>query len=125
MLRISGNLGFITNSSSAIFHFPRILLEDSRIQAFLQAYGITDGYIGSDLWHRGQCETLALTPEQKRETVSRLEQEDYGHPTIETETDQILVIYGDEYLSLTSTLGALMTQVAEEKGLTYVRGEYN
>lgn len=125
MKRLSGNLGFITNSSSAIYHFPRVLLEDPRIQAFLQIYELGSGYIGQNLWNRQYCDTLAMNPEQKREVLTKLREEEYGPPHIDADSDSILIIYGDEYQNVTHSLASLMCEVVREKGLGYSSDEYN
>jgi len=131
MKRLSGVLGFITNSSSAIYHFPGQLLEHPTIKKFMEIYEIQNGYIGRDLWNRGDCETLATTPAQKEEVAQRFQRDaeqfsfDVPSPGVNVNSDEVLLIYGDEYSGITSILCELMRNAAQELGLTYSSGEYN
>lgn len=124
-LRLSINLGFVTNSSSMVHHFPREVLNDPNVAAFIQAFQVEGGFVGDDLWHRGQCSTMAMTPEQKQEVREKLASVDFSHPAIRDD-DSVVVIYGDEYQSLASSLAGLMRQAAEKLGYQVGYGEeYN
>lgn len=125
-LRLGINLGFVTNSSSVVHHFPAEVLNDPVVRLFLDKFEIGGGFIGSDLWHRGACSTVAMTKEQKREVQRKLQainegQESDGYmarvPAINTEDDSIVVIFGDEYTSLASALSRLMSEAAKQLGL--------
>jgi len=133
MMRLSGVLGFITNSSSAIYHFPAELLEHPTVKLLLETYGVKDGYVGSYLWSRNTCETLAITRDQKERVIKDLDSingdGEPGYiitpPAVNLDDSQIVLIYGDEYPGLTSELCHIMRQAAEELGLTYSGDEYN
>lgn len=126
-MRLSANLGFITNSSSAVYHFPRALFEDPQVQAFIKAYGIDNGFVGSELWHRGECDTFAVTREQKEAVAYELihGSEYSSHPGINVDNDDVVVIYGDEYSGLTQELASLFKKVGQKQGLTFYSDEYN
>jgi hypothetical protein len=118
-LLLSINTSFITNSSSAVHHFPRELLNDPSIRAFIAAFELDGGVIGSDMWSRDLCTTVAMTPEQKQEVLSKLVtgSEYCSPPSIQTDDDTILIIYGDEHTSVASSLARLMESVAEKLGI--------
>lgn len=128
-LRLSGNLGFVTNSSSAIHHFPAEVLQDPAVQGFIEQFQIEGGFIGSDLWHRGECATFVTTKGQKQEVVRRLNNIDFDDcirlPGVNTDDDSVLVIYGDEYQSIASSLSSLMQSAARRMGLEFSSDEYN
>jgi hypothetical protein len=129
-LRLGINLGFVTNSSSVIHHFPVEILQDPTVKAFIESYEISKGFVGSDLWHRGQCGTFAVTQEQKKDAQRQLNSlsDDYSNiPGISTEADSVVVIYGDEYRSIASSLSYLMQQAAQKMGLKHRCGsdQYN
>lgn len=127
--RLIINMGFITNSSSAIHWFPKELLEHPDVRAFMSAYGIAGGYVGSDLWYRSACETIALTKEQKQATKEQLSSSEYSPRTgdmVNPDDDsQFVVIYGDEYQCVTMELSHLLCRIADEKGLSHSSDEYN
>lgn len=127
--RLIINMGFITNSSSAIHWFPKELLEDPEVRAFMSAYGIANGFVGNDLWYRSACETIALTKEQKQETKTQLGSSDYdsrmGGAVDPEDENTFVIIYGDEYSSVTSELAHLLSRVADKKGLSHAQDEYN
>lgn len=117
-LMIGINVGFITNSSSCVYHFPRAVLEDPTMKAFLEAFEVQDGYIGPNLWHRSECGTLAITKEQKVEVRRQLIAADYGRtPGIDTESDDIVLIYGDEHRDLTAVILDMLRATLERMGL--------
>lgn len=127
--RLIINMGFITNSSSAIHWFPKELLEDPEVRAFMDAYGIGGGYVGNDLWYRSACETIALTKDQKQATKDQLGSSDYdsrmGSAVNPDDDSQFVIIYGDEYTCVTSELAHLLCRVADKKGLSHSQDEYN
>jgi hypothetical protein len=129
-LMIGINVGFITNSSSCVYHFPKSLLEDPQIKAFLTAFECEDGFVGDNLWHRGQCGTLAITREQKEEAQRQLQSPEYEGsyaPSIDvTNDDQLVVIYGDEYQDLANIIFGMLRSTCERLGIQYYGGEeYN
>ena len=130
---ISVNIGFITNSSSVVHHFPRKLLEHPKVAEFMRIYELSGGMIGDNLWHRGQCATIAMTTEQKQQVVRRLDEINDGEteftytcPAIDVESDDIVIIYGDEYTSVASELSHMLQQAAQEMGIGCGSGQdYN
>lgn len=125
-MRLSMNIGFVTNSSFAVHHFPRALLEHPTVKAFIEAYEISQGFIGRDVWSRNACGTVAMTRDQKRQVVEAFgQEEDFHAPGINVESDEVLIIYGDEHQSLARGLAGLMIQAAEAMNLDSYRGEYH
>lgn len=124
--RISINIGFITNSSSVVHHFPRELLDHPEVAQFLKTFEITDGFVGEDLWDRSRCGTFAVTQEQKAGIAHNfagnndLSGEDWTctGPTINVETDEVVIIYGDEYESMARILSNLLSKAATELGIS-------
>jgi|SRR3989338_1811666 len=99
MRRIMATTGFVTNSSSQVCWFDPKLLENEEVQAFLRAYGIENGYVGSDLWGRSTCGSFVLTKEQREEVNKGMK---YGFEycagvTLDPEDPSIVTIYGDEF----------------------------
>ena len=133
-LRLGMNLGFVTNSSSVVHSFPVAVLQDPNVQAFLKAFEVSGGFVGQDLWHRGECGTFAVTKDQKEE-VNRMfqsinhegEEPSYTNiPEVPTDDAHVVVIYGDEYQSMASSLSHLMGQVCEKMGILHGYGDsYN
>lgn len=123
-MRLSMNIGFVTNSSFAVHHFPRALLEHPSVKGFIEAYEISQGFIGEDMWSRNACGTVAMTKEQKQRVVEAFGPTN-APPHIDTESDDVLIIYGDEHQSVARGLSALMREAAEEMGLDSFRGEYH
>lgn len=119
------NVGFVTNSSSMVHHFPRQLLDDPKVKAFLEAFGVEHGVVGDNLWHRGACTTIAITKEQKQEVVRAFAEEEYSHPHIDVNSDEVVVIYGDEYTSVANTLAHMLSELCRERDLPYGGDEYN
>lgn len=114
------NIGFITNSSSMVHHFPKKLLEDPAVKAFLSAFECEDGFIGDDLWHRGQCGSFAVTREQKEKIQHELTNNEYGAhgPSIAVDDDeQIVVVYGDEHPDLAMQISRMLAETAVRMGL--------
>lgn len=125
-LFLSMQAGFITNSSSVVYHFPKEALDHPQIKAFLERYGITNGFVGENLWHRGRCGSVAINREQKQEVLDKLRRYDYSFPNIEVENEDFAVIvYGDEYTSLASTLSELLQNVCEDMRSRMHGEDYN
>lgn len=124
-LRLSINIGFITNSSSAVYHFPRHLLEDPKVKSFLEAFELHEGLLSEDLWSRSHCTTIAMTKEQKQEVKARFATDDSYPPAIDTEDDSVLVIFGDEHSSIANTLAKLLCDVGQKLGIHCLSQEYN
>ena len=122
------NIGFVTNSSSVVYHFPKALLENKTIQAFLKAFEVDSGFIGRDLWSRNTCGTLALTREQKLEVQRQLNETEYGTPPgIDVNDDSTFVmVYGDEHRDIASILIHMLTDLAEKELGVHIFGQdYN
>lgn len=114
-MKITGNMGFVTNSSSVVYHIPNNIMQDSRVQSFLKTFEVEDGFVGPELWHRGMCSTIAVTKEQKQEAQRQLSDTDYsGAPTIDVESDDTVIIFGDEHPCIAYQLLDLLDQVAKE-----------
>jgi hypothetical protein len=119
--RITVNVGFITNSSSCVYYFPREVLDDPEVKAFIEAYGLGGGYVGSDLWHRAECSSFLVTKDQKVEAKKILHS--YGDtveemdPSVGSEasrainpdSDGAYVLYGDEYSDTTHILCGILS----------------
>jgi len=117
---LSGNLGFITNSSSVIFHFPLSLLQHPDVVAVLTAFGVTGGVVGDNLWSRDHCASLLVTPEQKAKALDELLGNEYSKPEgTEALLNQegVVLVYGDEYDSLPRLLCTMMRDLAETLGV--------
>jgi len=131
--QVSATIGFVTNSSSAIMLFPPELLKHPEVKAFLEAFEIGEGFVGADLWHRGRCGTIAISPAQKRLAKTQLKPDvvdedtytDSRVPDFDPESDEVLVIFGDEYNTAASEIGRFLRRVAEEAGIPYSSNEYN
>lgn len=112
MKRIVINNGFVTNSSSCVYQIDRELLEDPEIQEFMDKHGLTEsGYIGSNLWHRAQCESVAVTTEEQKQVKESLREAPYSGtagPGVDPSDDQIVVVYGDEYQGIAQQLVRLI-----------------
>lgn len=136
-LRLSINIGFVTNSSSVVHHFPKELLNDPTVKAFIEAFELSRGFVGEDLWHRGACGTFAVTKEQKAEVQAKLQSINEGRdaddytvnvPGIAMDDDSVVLIYGDEYSSIASSLSGLMMEAAKKLGMENAIGggvDYN
>lgn len=123
MKRISINIGFITNSSSVVHNFPRDLLEDPDVAAFVKAYGLERGLMPEDLWYRSQCTTVAMTKEQKTDLKDLFADNEYGSSykiDCHENDDNIVVVYGDEYDSIASEFcDVLCDAMARKQGIEY------
>ena len=129
MFRISMNVGFVTNSSSMIYSFPKELLDLLEVRAVLEAFEIQNGFVGHDLWSRSACETLAITKEQKDQARSDLNRmpDEYGSPpSIDDSEDRVVIIYGDEYSGIAIMLIQLIKNACDAAGLPGLTGtDYN
>lgn len=119
-MRLVVNVGFITNSSSVIHWFPKEVLQDPDVQAFLNAYGMSSGTVGSDLWHRGACGSFLVTPDQYADAEGQLSGSEYcTAPSIgPNDGSAVAVIYGDEYQTVFSELSGVLSRAAEKMKLS-------
>lgn len=128
---ISTNIGFITNSSSVVHHFPRKLLEHPKIAQFMSIFGLENGFVGENMWHRGECATIAVTKEQKEKVARGMRELDLEEPyscsgpAIDVDSDDIVVVYGDEYQSVANELAHMLKDAANELGLQYSGQDFN
>ena len=115
--QISVSIGFVTNSSSVIHHFPRELLEHPQVKAFIEKFELQDGFVGEDLWHLSHCTSFLVTPEQKAGVQERFTHNEYDSrgPGIDMDPNQVVLIYGDEYTSIASSLCSLLKDALCEK----------
>jgi hypothetical protein len=113
MKQLGINIGFVTNSSSVVYHVPRELFNNPEIQDFLAKFEIADGFVGEDLWHRAKCATVAVNKEQKLKIAADLSYNEYcsGVP-IDTESDDVVVVLGDEHFTIVSYLMDLLRKLA-------------
>ncbi len=118
--RVTVNVGFITNSSSCVYYFPKEVLDDPQVKAFIEAHELGDGYLGSHLWSRESCSSFLVTKEQKAEAKSILRNpyddddkySDYcseASKVIDPKDDGVYVIYGDEYSDTTHVLCRILS----------------
>ncbi len=118
MMKVSMNIGFVTNSSSCIHHFPSEVLRHPKIQAFLKIFAIEDGFVSEELFDRSLCTTVAVSRDQKAAVQTALNSEDpedlEDGPFIDVESDEVVVIFGDEYDSIAKTLSWMMAEVLTE-----------
>lgn len=108
------NDGFVTNSSSCVYQISKEVLEHPDVQAFFDLYGIEDGYVGRNLWSRGDCESIAVSESKQKKVQERLKNGawgDYEGPHVDVDDDQILVVYGDEYDGVAQELVRLLREV--------------
>ena len=126
MKHITISMGFITNSSSVIHWYPKEVMEDAQVQAFIKAYDIQNGYVGSDLWNRGACGSFLTNDKLKEQALASLNENDYEHPNIPVGDDTVVLIYGDEYADLTMELSGVLSQACTRLGLKEHGGvDYN
>lgn len=123
------NIGFVTNSSSMVYHFPKSLLDDPQVKAFLVAFEAEAGFVGSDMWNRSECATFAVTREQKEAAQADLNREgyeDYRPPGIDLDDETVTVIYGDEHPGLASMICQMLKDAAGRAGVKdYGGSDYN
>lgn len=122
--RVTVNIGFITNSSSCINCFPKELLDHADVKEFISKYGLSGGYVGSDIMMRSEADSFLVTAEDKRSVAVALSEYDYEVQHLEDE-DTVTVIYSDEYDSLSRVFCDLLSKVAKELGMTVYAYDYN
>ena len=111
-IHMSINVGFITNSSSVIYHFPAEALNHPKIKSIIDAFEIKEGFVGKDLWDRSECASIAVTKEQKKKVQEELNSLDWhSGPSVNVDSDEIIIIYGDEYDSLAMFLASALTEI--------------
>ena len=128
MTKLMATTGFVTNSSSQVCWFDPKILEHPEVQAFIEAYGIKDGYVGKDLWHRGACGSVLVTKEQKEAANKQMRQDSDFCPgvTINPDGQETVVIYGDEYPGdLAYEFAHLITKVHGKGTYSVPHQEYN
>jgi hypothetical protein len=121
--QISISIGFVTNSSSVVHHFPRELLNHPKVKTFIEKFELQDGFVGDNLWHRDRCGSFLVSADQKAEVArnfsgdNSLSDDDYQckGPAIDMDPDQVVLIYGDEYGSIASSLCSLLIEALCEK----------
>lgn len=116
--RVTVNIGFITNSSSCVYYFPKEVLADPQVKSFMEAHELTQGYLGDDLWYRSSCASLLVSEEQKEKAKGILrsyDPDDASLPessvskVIDPKSDGVYILYGDEYSDTTHILCRLMS----------------
>jgi len=117
MKKLTAVTGFITNSSSVVYHFPMSALENPKIKLFMERNGLIDsdgschGFIGDDLWNRAYCSSIVFTADEKQGAITNLRGDDaeyYCPPVIDMQSDDFVIIYGDEYESLAADFAHLL-----------------
>jgi hypothetical protein len=117
-MRITINIGFITNSSSVVHYYPKEILEDPEVKFFLTTYGIEGGYASDDVLYRSSCDSMLLTDQQKTHADIQLrEAETHYTVSAKDHANEVILIYGDEYTSITSELATLLNKVARRLGM--------
>ncbi len=125
VVQVSANLGFVTNSSSMVYHFPAEVMNHPRVQKVLAAFDVGGGFVGKDLWSRSNCGSLLITPEQKTEAREMLGGEAFYGSAPAINDEGIAVVYGDEYTSLASILCDMFEAVCKEMGLDFTSTDFN
>jgi hypothetical protein len=120
-MRLSMNIGFVTNSSFMVHHFPAQVLSNPKVAAFIKAFEIANGYVGEDLLNRSMAGTVAITQTQKESVRNQLTI--LNEPNVET--DDVVITYGDEYDSVARSLAELMQEAAEDLGISCYSDEYH
>lgn len=118
-LLIGINSGFVTNSSSMVYHVPREFFDHPQVKKFMEVYEISEGFVGENLWGRSTCGTLAMTKEQKQEVVRNFRQpgyEDFRHPAIDVESDEVVIVLGDEHNQIVNMLVHLINRTRSPTG---------
>ena len=112
--RISINVGFITNSSSCIYYFPKEVLEDQEVKDFISKYGMEEGFVG-EIWYRSSCDSFLVTSDQKLEAQMELEDSEYCRVTgvIDPNNDGAYVLFGDEYQNTVHILNQVLSRALD------------
>jgi hypothetical protein len=121
--KISISIGFVTNSSSVVHHFPRELLDHPKVKMFIEKFELQHGFVGDDLWHRARCDSFLVAHEQKAEVAQNFRGDNYlsgsDHtatgPAIDMDPNKVVLIYGDEYDSVARDLCSLLLEALCEK----------
>jgi len=126
--RLGISIGWVTNSSSVIHHFPRTLLQHPDVKKFFDDFGLHNGFVGTELWYRSACASIAVTEEQKtqlrnglrfygaRKDIEEPIPDDHGYNAsvhIEDDPNMFVVVYGDEYSGIARTLSDFLTEIAQ------------
>lgn len=123
------NVGFITNSSSVVCFCPREVWNHPEVQGFIKAFEIDDGFVGPDMWDRGNCASILLTEEQKEKAIADFNSLDHNYcnwPRFEpTNADEIILIYGDEYDTVVTDILSFLRKIAVKLGKEINSSEYN
>jgi hypothetical protein len=119
-LTLSITIGFTTNSSAYILGYPKRILEDPEVKAFMDRYDLWGGYSCSDLSRNNSA--IAMTQEQKAMLLPEEPSEDeddgyYGHIKFNPkDADEFIVFYGDEYSSMASELAHILSEASRRLG---------
>ena len=130
MRRLTVNIGFITNSSSVIHWFDGAILKDPEVQAFIDAYELSAGSIGENLWNRARCGSLLTTEDQFAQVREDLADEIGSNNIVQnggvaTRNGGVAIIYGDEYATIFSELAHVMSEAAERLNISNWSNSYN
>lgn len=116
---ISANIGFITNSSSCVHCFPIDLLDDPNVAAVIEAYNLQNGYLPDSLTHRGICDSVLVTKEQKDEVLQFISENEYFNKEQWTGAlhtpDTLVITYSDESESLARVLCEALSQAQQKR----------
>jgi hypothetical protein len=125
---ISINIGFVTNSSGLIYHFPKTLLKNPYILEFLRVFEIGNGFIVGDPSYRNGS-SFAVTDEQKeavRKAFAVDADDGFSYsPNLDAGDDEFIVSFGDEHNSVASTLADLFTEICDAQGISFYKGEFH
>lgn len=114
MKQISINIGFVTNSSSVVHHFPKELLEHPKIKVFLEKFEIQNGFVSDKLDCRELCASFLVTTEQKEEAIKFISENDDVDFKIDLDQNKFVLIFGDEYSTIVSQLCFLLRRILKE-----------
>ena len=118
MRMISGTTGHVTNSSSQVNCFDRELFGEPRVVAFMESYGVSEGYVGQNLCSRSHCGSVLMTDEQKETARKQFIDDGYSVPGISRDPDDVVLIFGDEYPSdIAYMLCSLLVEIQHERGV--------
>ncbi len=128
--QIGANVGFVTNSSSMVYHFPKTLLEHEGVKAMMAAFEFTDGFVGSDMWSRNRCGSVAIHREDKlaiQAGLQEMNEEDTNPgPTISVDDDTtFVVVFGDEHTDLAHVFARMLQEIAKDLGIVVSGNDYN
>lgn len=120
-MRISITSGLITNSSSVVHGFDKRLLENTKVKAFMECYGISEGYVARTIWNRGES-CVVVSDEQKELLKRKFAASEYAdepspgciYGDHKIEDGEFAVLYGDEYTTVASVLCDLLSEAYKE-----------